>query len=134
MDIETKGRDNRVAGRDYYESPIFIRAHPPPDKPGLMKCPTCDRRGLAPSAASCPECGHDFTVARLLARRRRNQLKSAIMMTLSTIAVTLLIVCSRSDELLNGLLVYGILALWCTVGLAWLAYYWRHARASHLAA
>ncbi|MEQ1512960.1 MAG: hypothetical protein ABL934_09800 [Lysobacteraceae bacterium] len=123
------GRRNRVAARDYYEHPTFVTAAAPPDKPGLLHCPACDRAGLAPTALICPDCGHDFTHAwRALQRRLRNR-RGATMVALTAGAITAAHLYDDSARLLGDWVLYALAVMWCGVAVIWAQYYWLHMRA-----
>ena len=122
------GTDNRVAGRDYYENPVFVAAPAPPDRPGLLHCPACDRAGLAPTALICPDCGHDFTYAWRMAQRGVRHRRGVAMLTLTAALITAGNVSAGSSRLMGDWMLYVMAAMWCGVGVTWAQYYWLHVR------
>ena len=122
------GTDNRVATRDYYENPVFVAAPAPPDKPGLLHCPACDRAGLAPTALICPDCGHDFTFAWRQAQRRRRHRRGVAMVALHACLITAGILHADAVRTLGDWVQYLLLAMWCGVALIGGQYYWLHLR------
>jgi hypothetical protein len=125
---EVSGVDNRIAGRDYYENPVFVSAPIVSTRPGLLHCPACDRAGLAPTALICPDCGHDFTHAWRAAQRRSNGRRNAALLTLTAAVVTGGNVYVNAPRLMGDWVVYVLLTVWLCVGVAWGQYYWLHVR------
>lgn len=125
---EIGGADNRVAGRDYYENPVFLASPAPSSRPGLLHCPACDRAGLAPTALICPDCGHDFTFAWRIAQQRTRHRRGARMAMLSAGAITAGNLYAESIHLLGDWVLYVMVAMWCCVALIWAQHYWLHMR------
>ncbi len=125
---EVSGADNRIAGRDYYENPVFVSAPCASTRAGLLHCPVCDRAGLAPTALICPDCGHDFTHAWRAARRRSGGRRGAALLTLTAAGITGANICVDSTRLLGDWVVYVMLAMWMCVGIGWVQYYLLHVR------
>lgn len=123
--VRVSGADNRAAGRDYIERPrINVRITPPPlHPPGLNDCPSCNRSGIAASAAACPTCGHDFAAARRRERERRHSQRG---LTITTVAAGALVIAGQAGPAHLSTLqspLAGLLFL--TLAVLWLIHLWR---------
>lgn len=54
--IQVRGERNRVAGRDYYESPTLVLTTPPAQLRGQLDCAACGQCMLRAQDPGCPRC------------------------------------------------------------------------------
>lgn len=123
------GAHNRVAGRDYYENPVIIAAAHPPDRPGLVHCPACDRAGLSPAALICPDCAHDLGIERRRLLRCRHRLRVACLGAAAAAALTGAHLSVDSERYLGDSVSCMITLMWLSVAVVWLQWWCLHARA-----
>jgi hypothetical protein len=125
------GREHRVAARDYLEiehADVYLGARPAPQRPGLIACPACEREGLAPTAAICPDCQHDFTIERLAFYQRGMRYRGLWAMTAIGAILTVLHLFWLRTGHFGPVMAYVLGMYWSANLVLWLRYYFDYAR------